>query len=87
MFGIRKFLDALDFAFTDETTKQDFAEFRWSYPWATYQDWWDYQAHVNSRGALPNPMNSDDWAYRRAGHLFAKEPPAKPSQPTYQKPI
>lgn len=80
MFGLGKFWDSVDFAFTDENTKEEFAEFRWRYPWAIYQDWWDYQAHVKSDGALPNPMNSQDWAYRRTAYGFVAKIPNKPGQ-------
>lgn len=86
MFGIGKFWDSLDFAFADEATKDEFAEFRWRYPWATYQDWWDYQAYIKSRGALPNPMNSQDWAFRRAACGGVSETPPKPGQSYPQKP-
>lgn len=83
--------DSIDYAFADDATKDEFADFRWKYPWATYTDWWDYQAHVKSRGALPNPMHSQDWAYRRAAYTVLEPPkppanPANPANPTPQKP-
>lgn len=86
MFGLGKLFDSVDYALTDDATKEEFAEFRWRYPWATYKDWWDYQAYVKSHGALPNPMNSQDWAYRRAAYGFLPETPIKPIQPNPQRP-
>lgn len=82
------FWDSVDLTFADEATKQEFNSFRRQYPWATYTEWWDYQAHIKSGGALPNPMNSQDWANRRAVYNVLN-PPAnqpKPTSPSETKP-
>lgn len=48
-----------------------FEEFKRKYPHATYTDWWNTCAHVESGGQLPNPLASADFAVR--GEVYQQE--------------
>lgn len=54
------------FPSTDEAFEENWESFSAQYPWATRDDLWNLNAHKNSKGALPNPMESDSWQYRKA---------------------
>lgn len=86
--SIGNFLDCVDLTFADEASKQEFATFKRQYPWATYTEWWNYLAHLKSGGALPNPMNTQDWANRRTAYGVINPPanPPKPASPSETKP-
>lgn len=58
--------EILDITFTaDEEAKESFSSFKKLFPWATYRDWWDLQAHKKSQGVLPDPTQSQSWKDRQ----------------------
>lgn len=60
--------DPLRFVFpsTDASFEEQWKEFKKQYPFATRDDLWNLNAHKNSGGQLPNPMESNGWQMRKA---------------------